>query len=86
MDGSPDGVTGVEKVGDMLGFGDDNDKVEPNIKKETKEKMVFDDKNKTKMGGEDITGSINNSMLEVLRGIHKDIKKGNKQQSGNLVQ
>ena len=66
--------------------GEDESEVKPNVKKDTKEKMVFDDKNKTTIGGNDITGSINNSMLEALRGIHKEIKKGNKQQSGNLVQ
>ena len=64
----------------------DDSEVEPNVKKDTKEKMVFDNENKTTMGGNDITGSINNSMLEALREQTRVLKKLQKQSSNNLVQ
>ena len=48
--------------------------------------MVFDNENKTTMGGNDITGSINNSMLEALREQTRVLKKLQKQSSNNLVQ
>ena len=78
---------GKDLINDPLKFfrGDDSE-VEPNVKKDTKEKMVFDNENKTTIGGNDITGSINNSMLEAIREQTRVLKKLQKQSSNNLVQ
>ena len=79
---------GKSIINDHLQFfrSKDDSEVEPNVKKDTKEKMVFDNENKTTMGGNDITGSINNSMLEALREQTRVLKKLQKQSSNNLVQ
>ena len=79
---------GKSIINDPLQFfrSKDDSEVEPNVKKDTKEKMVFDNENKTTMGGNDITGSINNSMLEALREQTRVLKKLQKQSSNNLVQ
>jgi hypothetical protein len=79
---------GKSIINDPLQFfrSKDDSEVEPNVKKDTKEKMVFDNESKTTMGGNDITGSINNSMLEALREQTRVLKKLQKQSSNNLVQ